>query len=75
MNVENPPGAMVTLDMMLPLSGTIDRLGMVDIGQLGPTVRSVFSKLTQISCSYQYNRDRERARATLKFDIEKRDCS
>ena len=52
MNVENPPGAMVTLDMMLPLSGTIDRLGMVDIGQLGPTVRSVFSKLTQISCSY-----------------------
>ena len=39
MNIENPPSAMVTLDKMLPLSQTVDWLGLMDIGQLGPAIR------------------------------------
>ena len=41
MNIENPPSAMVTLDKMLPLSQTVDWLGLMDIGQLGPAIRYV----------------------------------
>ena len=38
-NMQSPPSAMVTLDKMLALSQTVDWLGLMDIGQLGPAVR------------------------------------
>ena len=37
--MQSPPSAMVTLDKMLALSQTVDWLGLMDIGQLGPAVR------------------------------------
>ena len=39
MNIEFPPQYMVILDKVLPMSKSVDGLGLMDVGQLGPAVR------------------------------------
>ena len=39
--IEHPPPIMVTLDMMMPMSQSVENIGLMEVGQLGPAIRLV----------------------------------
>ena len=41
MMIEHPPPIMVTLDMMMPMSQSVENIGLMEVGQLGPAIRFV----------------------------------
>ena len=46
MMIEHPPPIMVTLDMMMPMSQSVENIGLMEVGQLGPAIRLVGCDIT-----------------------------